>query len=82
MKGHIMTKLPSADSPVWRQLVKGEKNCNFEFLATKIFLGRVQLVRFQDCSERTASKLAGELRSIFQKNLSHPAVARDLAKLM
>jgi hypothetical protein len=74
--------LPSPYSPIWRKLVSGEKECDFEFLATKIFIGRARVVLLRDNSPQTVESLATGLRNIFHKNQSHPAVERDIAKLV
>jgi hypothetical protein len=53
--------LPPQKDPIWRKLVIGETPCHFEFLATKIFLGRAQLVLFDGATEERIGDLAAEL---------------------
>jgi len=74
-------ELPAANRRIWRTLIKGEKEYDFEFLAIKIFLGRAKLVQFNDTSEKTIESLITELRALIQQNIDHPAVQRDLMKL-
>ena len=68
-------------SPIWKKLITGEMSCDFEFLATKIFLGRARLVQISDTSDETLVSLANELFELFEKNKEHPAVLRDLERI-
>ncbi len=74
--------LPPLHHPVWEELVTGEKTVEFEFLATKIFLGRARMVLFTDKSPESMHSLTRELRGIFEENLTHPAIERDLELLL
>lgn len=73
--------LPPASHPIWRQIVSGEKSPDFEFLATKIFLGRARLQLARDSSPDTLAVLSDQLRALFEKNSSHPMVLRDAEQL-
>lgn len=74
--------LPPLHHPIWQELVTGEKSITFEFLAIKIFLGRAQMVLFSDHTPETMRSLTKELRRIFENNLTHPAIERDIARLL
>ena len=58
--------LPPLHHPIWQELVTGEKSVEFEFLATKIFLGRAQMTLFSDNSPEAMYALTKELRGIFE----------------
>jgi hypothetical protein len=74
--------LPPPNDSIWRKLVTGETPCHFEFLATKIFLGRAQLVLFDGATEESINNLAAELRHLLEENITHPLVIKDLARLV
>ena len=73
--------LPSIEHPVWRQLVTGEKTCEFEFLAIQIFLGRAHMVLSMEDTPENVLSLSRELRGIFEENINHPVIVRDMTKL-
>ena len=73
--------IPPVSHPVWTQLVTGQKMCQFDSLATKIFLGSAKLRASQDASPENIRKLGAGLHELFVKNQRLPSVQQDLSKL-
>lgn len=74
--------LPGLTDPVWQDLITGKKTCEFEFLAARMLLGRAKHALFLNPSIQKRAELVGELRAIFEKNPNHPAVCRDIEKIL
>jgi len=74
--------VPDGGHPIWEEIVTGRTRRNFEHLAVQMFLGKAQVVLFQDGSERAIRRLAREIHELFVQNASHPKMQRDLSKLL
>jgi hypothetical protein len=74
--------VPDAGHPIWKEIVTGRTRRDFEHLAVQTFLGKAQLILFQDGSERVIRRLAREIHELFAQNAAHPKMQRDLAKLL
>jgi hypothetical protein len=73
--------VPGADNQAWKDIVTGTRKFTFDFLAAKIFMGRVMLRLQSDSSPEMVSKCAGELREVFAKNAQLPMVQQDIKKI-
>jgi hypothetical protein len=74
-------EIPAATHPIWRKIVTGEAKHEFDHLGVQVFLGRAKILLIQDPSESTVSRLAAELHDFFVKNVSHPKLQQDVAKI-
>jgi hypothetical protein len=74
--------IPNESHPGWLKAITGQGNFEFEFLATKIIMGRLNRDYKKDCSPLAVKKFATELRSFFQKNIKLPKVQADLKKIV
>lgn len=70
--------LPSERNPVWKELILNENKYQFEFLATKIILGRLSLKCRINNSPEELYKCVHELHVFFVKNQHQPKVQNDL----
>jgi hypothetical protein len=74
-------QLPDEQNPVWKELIYGESQDQFDFLATKIILGRLSLRYRQNPSPQMIERCVQELRRFFDKNSHLPKVQADLKKI-
>ena len=74
--------VPSSSSPEWKQLVTGKKQCDFEFLAARMTMGRLRLMIDSNPNNAAAIQQSiDEIREVFVKNINLPKVQRDLGKV-
>lgn len=73
--------LPNAEHPAWLQVISGEKIYQYESLATKIILARLNMKFRQDSSPEAIYRYIEELREYFAMNLRLPKVQADLTKI-
>ena len=73
--------LPSEQDPIWKELICGGNQYQFDFLGTKIILGRLNLRYRQNQSPQETEKSVQELRAFFEKNSHLPKVQTDLQKV-
>ena len=71
--------IPPGFSMIWKQLISGQKNVEFECLPIKITLGRLRVEGSRDPG--SVPRLAGELHQLFVQNVNLPSLQRDLKKL-
>ena len=71
--------VPPADDPCWLAIVRGEREIAFEYLATRILLGRLVLLARH--KPESASEAAAELHALFAKSVKQPKVQRDLERI-
>ncbi len=74
-----MTETPSLSDEIWKKVLIGETVVDFEFLAVKLLLSRLQLKLRRDPSQ--LEQLKGEFRNIFVQKAHLPATQKDLSKL-
>jgi hypothetical protein len=74
-----ISKIPNA---VWKDLLAGKTNREFEFLGFKILLARLRLVISRDPSPAALQKSIEELKSMFTRFGHLPAAQNDLAKIL
>ncbi len=74
-------KIPTETNPVWRKIVSGKELYKFEFIATKILLGRLMVMVQHSPEPDVLARGAAELRNIFVRNIRLPSVQRDLQKI-
>jgi hypothetical protein len=74
--------IPNESHPGWLKAISGQGNLEFECLATKVIMGRLNQDYRRDPSPGAAKKCAVELRNFFQKNLNLPKVQADLKKIV
>ncbi|NMC85041.1 MAG: hypothetical protein GYA58_07115 [Anaerolineaceae bacterium] len=74
--------IPDETDPCWIKAISGEDSPKYELLATKIILGRLNLIYEMDPSPETAQKCVSELRSFFIWNKDLPKAQTDLEKIL
>jgi hypothetical protein len=74
-----MIDVPASNNPVWKELISGQKNVTFTFLATKLLLFRLQMETRKNPG--IMDKSITELRDLFQKHVNLESVQRDLASI-
>jgi hypothetical protein len=74
--------IPNESHPGWLKAISGQGPFEFEFLATKIIMGRLNRDYKRETSPAAARKLVAELRDFFQKNIKLPKVQADLKKII
>ncbi len=74
-------QLPAPTHPKWVNVISGADVPPFEFLATKVLLGRLNLEYKKDPSPDKTNKSVLELRAFFEKNSNLPKVQADLNKI-
>lgn len=75
-------KLPTEQDPIWRELISNADQYQFEFLGTKILLGRLRLRYRQHQTPHETAHCIQELRAFFEKNSHLPKVKTDLSKFI
>ena len=73
--------VPSTSHPLWKDIVTGKKQVQFDFLASKMMVGRISILLSTDDSEAVIQKSVQDLHDIFSKNINLPKVQNDLKKL-
>ncbi len=71
--------LPPANHPIWSDIVTGKTKYEFECLAVKILLGRLQVQ--VNNGMQSIENSASELHNFFVKNQKLPSAQRDLTKI-
>ena len=74
--------IPDENHPGWLKAISGQANLEFEFLATKMIMGRLNKDYKKDPSSDNAKKLVYELREFFQKNEKLPKAQADMKKIV
>ncbi|MCB0210903.1 MAG: hypothetical protein KDJ52_16305 [Anaerolineae bacterium] len=74
-------KLPDEKNPIWKKLVCGERSYQFQFLGTKLILGRLNLRCKKSQSSQEVDACIRELRNFFEQNLHLPKVQIDLKQI-
>lgn len=74
-------QLPSARNPIWKDLIRRDNQYQFDFLATKIILSRLNLRCRLNNSPEELDRCVNELRAFFEKNLYLPKVQNDLKRV-
>jgi hypothetical protein len=67
--------------PIWRDIITGRVEVDFEFLAAKILQSTLIRTFAKDPTAERLEKCAGDLRELFFQNADLPAVQRDLEKV-
>jgi hypothetical protein len=70
--------IPSPNHPGWAAVIKGEKSPSFEYLATKILLGRLNLAYRKDPNPKALQDGIAVLREFLRKNSTVPKVQADI----
>ncbi len=73
--------VPSAESPVWNDIISGKVKYQLDFLAAKIMLGRLMLKVRNDSSLDNLAKCGRELHNLYAQNVDLPCVQRDLKRI-
>jgi hypothetical protein len=74
--------VPGPSDRIWTVFLKSkEKHASVEFLATKILLARLSNTLARDATPVAMQTCAAELHQLFAKNVHHPVVQRDLARI-
>jgi hypothetical protein len=68
--------------PIWRDIVTGKVQVDFEFLAAKILQSTLTRTYAKDPTAEKLEKCARGLRDLFFQNVDLPTVKRDLKKVL
>jgi hypothetical protein len=60
--------LPPITHPIWKEIVLGKKQFQFQLLAAKIMMSRILLITKNDPSPRNVEKCINEVYEFFEKN--------------
>jgi len=74
-------EIPPLTDKRWKELVVGNINFEFEFLAIKILLFRIRLNLKRDNSTEIINKSIEDLRNLFLKTIKLPIAQQDLKKI-
>ena len=74
--------VPNEHHPGWQKAISGQTKVAFDFLATKILMGRLNQEYKKDASPANLMKLVAELRAFFEKNIKLPKAMADLKKIV
>lgn len=74
-------EIPPITDDRWKELVLGNIDFEFEFLAIKILIFRIRLNIKKNNSHETIIKSARELRNLFLKTIKLPIAQNDLKKI-
>lgn len=74
-------QIPSKFSPAWRDVITGQVEHEFEFLAVRILLGRLRMFGGYEESPEAMEKCVDELRELFERSSKVPSAQRDLVKI-
>jgi hypothetical protein len=74
--------IPNESHPGWLKAISGQGNLQFECLATKVIMGRLNQDYKRDSSPAAAKKCTVELREFFEKNIKLPKIQADLKKIV
>lgn len=74
--------IPNESHPGWLKAISGQGNFEFEFLATKMVMGRLNKEYNKDSSPSAVKKSVTELRDFFVKNSHLPKAQADLKKIV
>lgn len=66
---------------VWRDLLSGKVECNFDFLALKILLTRLRMKIAKDASQATLDECIKEFKDYLEKMNHMPVVQKDIEKI-
>jgi hypothetical protein len=82
-KGQGMAlSVPSANDPIWSDIVSGKRKFQFDFVAAKILLGHLNVKVRHRNEPSVVQEGARELHDVFARNVQMPSVQRDLAKIL
>ncbi len=73
--------IPSEDHKAWREIITGSVKYDFECLAVKITLGRLNLTMMTDPSPAKLQSCASQLREVFVRNQQLPSIQNDLKQI-
>ena len=73
---------PCEMEPVWKDIITGEVNIDFEFFPARLLQGTLVRSFQKDPSSEKLAKCAQELRDLFLQNQDLPSAARDLKKVL
>ncbi len=74
-------EIPPLNDKRWKELVIGNIDFEFEFLAIKILLFRIRLNLKKDNSPEKIKKSIEDLRNLFLKTIKLPIAQNDLKKI-
>jgi hypothetical protein len=74
--------IPEESDPCWLRAISEEGAPKFELLATKILLGRLNIIYAMNPAPETAQKCVAELRAFFVWNKDLPKAQSDLRKIV
>jgi len=82
-KGQRMAlSVPSANDPIWTDIVSGKRTFQFDFVAAKILMGHLKVKIRHRNEPAVVQEGARELHDVFARNVQMPSVQRDLAKIL
>jgi|WetSurMetagenome_2_1015567.scaffolds.fasta_scaffold1790649_1 hypothetical protein len=74
--------VPASSHPIWKDVLNGKIKHDFQFLALKMMLGRIQITLKADPSQAQYAKCVEDLRNLLMQNANHPKVQNDLSMLL
>lgn len=74
-------QIPPLSSPVWKDLVSGRAQCEFDTLAAKLLQATLARSAVENPSPENQQACARMLCDLFAQNLSSPSIQADLAKI-
>ena len=74
-------RIPDESRMEWKQVISGQKVLSFEYLATKILLGRLTLAYKFDSSPTAVQKSVSEFRAFFSNGIAQPKIQSDLKQI-
>jgi hypothetical protein len=73
--------IPLATDGIWKEMLRKQKQFDFEFLALKMLLGRLIMDVERDPSDANVEKCAVQLHDLLAKNQHLPSAMNDIQKL-
>jgi hypothetical protein len=80
-RGARLMQIPPLSSPIWKDLVSGRVQCEFDTLAAKLLQATLARAVAENPSPENRQSCARMLRDLFAQNLGNPSVQADLAKI-
>jgi len=74
-------QIPPLSSPIWKDLVSGRVQCEFDTLAAKLLQAALARSAAENSSPDNLQSCARMLRDLFAQNISTPSIQSDLEKI-
>ena len=74
--------IPPSSSKIWKEIVNGQVQLQFEFLALKLLLTRFAATIKNGPSPATLERCAAGFHNLLERNVHLPAAKRDIVKIL